>query len=387
MRRTTRQAGTCVCDAGSFPAESAGVGRGRPVVRGAFTLIELMVVVVIVVMLVALSFPALSAMRAGSGRSAAMQTINAALMAARSYAIMNRTLTAARFQPNGKIFLVYKVPEKGLQMAAYGNALAANLSLNRYPRAETSDGAGNGIPNDKGVLYLPVAGREALQLPANVIAIDATDKNSTDTGIQSWYQEPFYVCYRPDGSLANGELVWVGLTDDDGEPVNIRMISPDGSAGGKAWTEETTAPTPFPSLGGYTYAEWAEYIKDPMNVGDVDVNAVYRFSHVSGIDGDTPDIQRMKINDPDHYAGYYIPYDGAPASAEYEGTPAISRITLVPAPEQWNDLPIVAGSSDKSKTSVVNEICAEMLTTSGKTSDRYEQLYINAYTGRLIPQN
>ena len=73
----------------------------------AYTLVEILVVITIIVILLLLTFPSIRAMQSASGRAEAYNTINAALQAARSYAIMHGVNTAARFQPNGKIFLVY----------------------------------------------------------------------------------------------------------------------------------------------------------------------------------------------------------------------------------------------------------------------------------------
>jgi type II secretory pathway pseudopilin PulG len=355
----------------------------------------MMVVVVIVILLVALSFPAMNALRVGSGTSAAQQTINAALMAARSYAIMNRTLTAVRFQPNGKIFVVYKVPTihlptptaatEGILRVEYGNDFATASNVRPYP----STGATPALcqPNATGSLYLPVAGREALQLPANVIAVDTSRDWDDDTsnGVQPIFPEPFYVCYRPDGSLAVGERVWVGLTDEDGEPVNIRYAQL--VSGVIAMTDPAWDDGEFDGLGGYDYDDWKDFIKDPANIGDIDVNSIYRFSNVvlsssmSAAIGDANN--RAKMNDADHYAGFANTGDADPC----QGTLAVNQVTLLAAPEGWDALPIVDVASAESKTAKVIELCRD-LQAAGEPNqtDRYEQLYINAYTGRLIPQ-
>lgn len=70
----------------------------REHIKYSFTLIEIIVVITIIIILIVLAVPAGKAIREQAGYADAVNTLNAALQAARSYAVMNNLITAARFE-------------------------------------------------------------------------------------------------------------------------------------------------------------------------------------------------------------------------------------------------------------------------------------------------
>ncbi|MFA5865021.1 MAG: prepilin-type N-terminal cleavage/methylation domain-containing protein [Phycisphaerae bacterium] len=302
-----------------------------------FTLIEIMVVVAIIALLAVLSLPTIRSMQSSNAHAQSFNIINAALQGARSYAIMHGINTAARFQPNGKIFLVYKVPIGSVRVAYWGNE-AAN---NPYPN-----------PSDPNI-YLPVVDQEPLELPRGYAV-------KSPAGLTS-FEEPFYICYKSDGTIAVNESIWVGLTTSDGQPVNPDF---DGD-GNPAWDNSTSG---FGGgLGSYytNYNAWKIFTNDTNKITDTDDIKIARFYNVTN---DNTTNEGMEIvNDADHFGGYTNN-----ASTAVIPRSSVNQIQIFPTPDGWNELPIITNDGTKSKSSIIIP------------NNQIDTIFINPYTGRVI---
>ncbi len=306
------------------------------VAKLAYTLVEMVVVITIIVILLLLTFPSIRAMQAASGRAEAYNTINAALQAARSYAIMHGVNTAARFQPNGKIFLVYKVDN-----SHSFNAEFSDSSTGQYPEG--------GVPTPENIIYLPVINQKPLVLPNNY---SVSNSPQTDT-----FDEPFYVCYKPDGTLSVSEKIWVGLTDDQG-----KLINPDFNSNGQyCWN--TTPPN------STNYSDVTNFATDSTKIQDSNDRKLARYYCVivSGdYAGSNPTEAEKKKNDADHYGG-----DLTLLPPESE---SVKSISLFKVPDNWGQMPIYSSSGNNDRATYVNNLDA----------NQFETIYLNPYTGRVI---
>jgi len=329
------------------------MGRIR---RYAYTLIEVMVVAAIIALVVGLTFPAIRAMQASSARAEAYNTINAALQGARSYAIMHNCLTAARFQPNGKIFLVYRFTGQSRENPAGGTIFSAAMDWGgAWISSETNPFPDIGLGALHDFIFLPVIDRKPLRLPRGYAAFNPTAA-AGEAG-----REPFYVCYRPDGTLAVNEDISVALVDRTAfEPINLDLEydSALGFSGAWAWPP-----------GIYDLTTWIDYTKDVANLGDVDDQKVSRYYYVATDNDDLEEILFDQDVGPDHYAGY-----GSTISALT--VQSVSEIAVFPTPENWHDLPIYSTSVDDRASFVEDDVLGG--------TEPYETIFINAYTGRII---
>ncbi len=336
-----------------------------------FTLIETMVVVAILVVLVALILPSIRAMQAGNARARAFNIINAALQAARSYAIMHGVNTAARFQPNGKIFIVYRVTPQsatdGINAAGWGQDYTT--PANRYPYPNGNQ------PTDNAILYLPVIDLEPLELPKGY-AVSA-DPPPPNYG----FAEPFYICYNSAGTIAVNEGIWAGLTTRDGLPVNPNFNKD---------TIPVWNPSDFAELGDYSpntcpYEIWSKFQNNPTSGNDLPDRKLTRFTLV--ITSPTDMDIAAKLNDADHYGGCVVEkiIGGCGCRCGSPGTPvlvpepssSVTRIDLFQTPDHWDELPIYPAGVEQSKWSyVANQVLVH--------PERSDRIHINPYTGRVI---
>jgi len=338
-----------------------------------FTLVEILVVVAIIILVAVISMPTIRSMQASGARSQAFNTINAALQAARSYAIMNGVNTAARFQPNGKIFLVYRCPEVN------------GLNWNN----------GNLTP-PVGPIYLPVLNQEPLRIPTGYAVADA----QTEANRRPFF-EPFYICYRPDGTLAVGEQIRVGLVDND--PTNPRPVNPTFNTTDFAWIQThwiNDRPSSY-SPSGSSWKDWLAFSDNASMVGVPMARSLARFYNVAR---DNEDEIEAVVNEtldgknddygPDHYAG--SSFTGTYNPPGYQSTVAItlnlepqitSQIAVFPTPENWDQLPLFSASASKTKQLFVDDCNTGILAEDGTGQTRsgsFERVFINPYTGRII---
>jgi len=354
-RRTLSLAGEAGCIDKSEMNKEVSISERREyrliALRSAFTLVEMMIAVAIIVLLLALSIPMVRTMRASSARAAAFNTLNAALQAARAYAIMNGVTTAARFQPNGKIWLVYRVDEE-----------TSNLRASWYNSGGLKNYPGGANPNPDGFVYLPVIDREPMQMPSGYAVADASIDWFANP--LPGYEEPFYVCYRPDGTFGAGEPVWTGLTMAFGLPVNPDFNNDANSAWNSSFETRTT----------YDYNDWKSFFDDPNNVVDPNDVKLSRFCYVN-LSTESAAQRALKVNDADYYGGYI---DNSTGSWQPVLATSTSQIALFATPDEWAKLPIY-DPSGKDRASLAQEILAD-------PERPFEEVVINSYTGRVIRQ-
>ncbi len=338
--------------------------------RRGYTLVEILVVVAVIALMAALTMPAIRAMQAGSARAQAYNTINAALQGVRSYAIMNGVKTAARFQPNGKIFFVYRFEGNANSQAKYFDTAP--------PPAVTYPNASLTLPNSDGFIYLPVIGQEPLSVPRGYAIADARTEN-----VRRPFFEPFYICYNPDGTVASNEPIWTALTDAVGNPVNINFT---GESNKFAW-----------EVGNPTGLGWLE---DPAHVDDPADRALARFYTVVTSVGDLPGVVNETLNDddpdygPDHYGKATFTIDdnaiGYRNNVDLNVMPtSTTQIALFQTPDDWDKLPLFDTDPAKpTKQRYVDHntdgILAETAAGVQNKSDSFERVHINPYTGRII---
>ncbi len=372
-----------------YPHSNIKAAAGcRP--RPGFTLIEIMVVVAILALLTILTLPSIRSMQAGNARAQAYNTINAALQAARSYAIMNGINTAARFQPNGKIFIVYRF-DNNRGTGPCGARTWNGAAINNYPSAP---GAG-GQPNPNGYIYLPVINQEPLVMPRGYACANA---NTEATRLP--FYEPFYVCYRSDGTTAVDEQIWVALIDITStawDPVSPNFNTQDIRT---AWSVDINT--------GFSGTDWLTFSEDPVNIQDPVDRALARFYNVAR--GGTyialfTEIEE-KVNEtlgekdpdygPDHFAGAYIAGGYTPFGYLNAINPTLvfststTQIAIFKTPDNWDQMPLFLADNtktntkqqyvDNNTTGVLAENTAGVQTRSGS----FDRLYINPYTGRVI---
>ncbi len=328
--------------------------------RRAYTLVEILVVLTIIVILLLLTFPSIRAMQAASGRAEAYNTINAALQAARSYAIMHSVKTAARFQPNGKIFLVYRFD---------GNNKSEVEDWSGSPTVFAYPDEGSNVPNAEGYIYLPVAKQKPLILPRGYIT--ANKEIFPDSPSSSYippFAEPFYVCYNPDGTLAVNEPIFVALVDDDS---NVTPVNPDFDGDGNfAWDN-----WPPSGIGSYDLDKWIEYIynkrssgdNDANNVSDSDDRELARYFFVANTDGDEELISEEQDTGPDYYAG----------RSGNLTINSVTQIVLLKTPDEWNDLTLFEDAAHPNdKRTAIKKVYYD--------DKRFDMIYLNPYTGRVL---
>lgn len=321
--------------------------------RGGFTLTELLLVIAIMVLLMTLSLPSINALRKNSARPAALNIINAALQGARSYAILNGVTTAARFQPNGKIFFVYRVDSRQPFDVAWWNK-DFPTDNHTYPDSATFE------PNDDLFIYLPVVDREPMQLPKEYAVADNTNWTSG-----YGFEEPFYICYRPDGTVAVKEDIWVGLTTRDGLPIN-----PDFNDNNTpAWNASD-----FAGLGAFNYKNWKEdFADDASEVTDAGDRKIARFYFVAR-DSDSNPEWEAKINDADHYGGVTINDSGI---WKPQLTESSTQLALFNTPDDWHRVEIFSTGTEPTKATLASDILTD-------SSIFREEIHINHYTGRVV---
>ncbi len=336
-----------------------------------FTLIEIMVVVAIIALLAVLVVPSLRAMQSANARSQAYNTINAALMAARSYAIMNGVTTAARFQPNGKIFLVYKVKE-GTQACDWaGNVI-------QYP--------GNGRPNANNIIFLPVVDQEPLQMPHGYAVADARPQNQRRP-----FFEPFYICYNSDGTLAVNEQIWVALIEDQANrnPVSLNVTGDNRFA----WWDPNTV------FNSSTWDQWVIDSEDPNRVGDPADRALSRFYNVAASVARLETILKEDRNGedpdygPDHYGGAFLanytpPGYSVQIDLNFTADPT-TQLAIFKTPENWDQMKLFSTTAgEKTKQLYVDDATTGILAQTGTGTqtkeDSFDRMFLNAYTGRII---
>ena len=324
--------------------------------RGGFTLTELLLVIAMMVLLMTLSLPSINALRKNSARPAALNIINAALQGARSYAILNGVTTAARFQPNGKIFFVYRIDTQDVIDIKAASWNSPTLNIDPYP--EDTGVASTNEPNDDLIIYLPVVDREPMQLPKEYAV---ADNSSWASGYG--FEEPFYICYRPDGTVAVDQDIWVGLTTRDGLPVNPDVNSdPSLPPTPPAWDASD-----FAGLAAFTYLKWKGFADDASEVADQGDRKIARFYFVA-TDPD-PDLQ-AKINDADHYGGFA---DGSGPIP----TKSSTHLALFSTPDEWHKVEIFSNGPEPTKATLAEDILND-------SSIFREEININHYTGRVI---
>lgn len=323
----------------------------------AYTLTELMVVVVVIVLLMAAAIPAVRALQAGSAEAEAYNTVNAALQAARSYAIMNDVTTAARFQPNGKIVLVYEYQSNVAEADPKGSA-----PFQDFPNGDT--------------YFLPVIDQKPLTMPKGYAVADLTDRdaNTVPDVELNYFEEPFYICYGPQGNIIQAE-VWVGLSTDDGTLLNPTFT---GTAVGLAWDSAK-----FNSA-ATSYDEWRKFLENPANINNVDAVKLCRFAVVATT---YPDAEyEARVNDADRYGGY------ADAGGMQMRT-SVSRVAIFKTPDDWERLPIYSiDDTVRSKEKVFREEIfgddtvtdPDNLVLDLDNADKFREIFINSYTGRIM---
>lgn len=336
-----------------------------------FTLVEILVVVSIIALVAGLTIPAIKAMQAGSARAEALNTINAALQGVRSYAIINQVKAAARFQPNGKVVFVYRFEGNG--SSRYINLGAVAATASSYPRSGT---AGSGRPNDNGYIYLPVLDQEPLKMPKGYAV--------GDLGNADYFYEPFYICYNPDGTLANREPIWVAMIESE---TNREPINPDFDGGNFAW-EPPARPA------SYTLIDWLDFTQNKIPSNDasktLEINdrKLVRYYYVAnGTSPTSLDLELTQIFENeeagiDHYAGRYLPAD---ITHQTLFRNSVSQIGLFKTPENWDQMNLYTGTP-KTKRSIARSMLLPPTDPDYKP-DQYESIYINPYTGRIIRAN
>ncbi len=313
-----------------------------------FTLVEILVVVSIIALVAGLTIPAIKAMQAGSARAEAYNTINAALQGVRSYAIMNNVKAAARFQPNGKVVFVYRIPRPS-SMPAIANP-------------------------DGDFIYLPVLDQEPLRMP-NGYSSGQLTRTTGSSGLDESFFEPFYVCYNPDGTLAVQEKIYVALIDDTtNDPINLNL---DG--GNPSWRTSSDFDSYSDNL-----SDWLDFIKnkDGVETDDIDDRKLARFFFVAESDNDRELIFETGDLGIDHYAGM----------VGQLSVDSISSFAIFRTPENWNKWPLFVDDMTESnptqtKTKYVQDELTEIGQSGGVNPDLYETIFINPYTGRLIRPN
>ncbi len=324
----------------------------------AYTLVEILVVLTIIVILLLLTFPSIRAMQAASGRAEAYNTINAALQAARSYAIMHSVKTAARFQPNGKIFLVYRYD---------GTPKSEVEDWSNPPNSFAYPDEGTHVPNSGGYIYLPVVDQKPLILPRGYIAANKEIfPDSPPAGYIPPFAEPFYVCYNSDGTLAVNEPIFVALVDDDS---NVTPVNPDFDGKGKfAWKN-------WPPKATYDLDDWIKYIYNERTSGNNDVEDIddsndrklAKYVFVANDDSDEKTILEDQEKGPDYYAG---------RSGNLTANSA-TQIVLLKTYDKWNDLALFEDSSNPNDKRVA-------VKKTYYDDKQYELIYLNPYTGKVI---
>ncbi|NLX06183.1 MAG: prepilin-type N-terminal cleavage/methylation domain-containing protein [Phycisphaerae bacterium] len=320
----------------------------------AYTLTELMVVVVVIVLLMAAAIPAVRALQAGSAEAEAYNTVNAALQAARSYAIMNDVTTAARFQPNGKIVLVYEYEGDG---------------------GACVKGAGAVVPLP--AIFFPVLDQKPLKMPKGYAVADLTDADPNTAPVDmNYFEEPFYICYGPQGNIIRSS-VWVGLCNNSGVPMNPTFT---GTTVGLAWDL-----TRFDAAGA-SYSEWRTFLDDPNNVNNVDAAKLCRFAVVATTYDDAE--YEARVNDADRYGGYVDTAGSQPQRRD-----SVSRVAIFRTSDDWERLPIYAADATvRSKEKVFREeIFGDETVSDPNTlavdpngADKFREIFINSYTGRIM---
>jgi prepilin-type N-terminal cleavage/methylation domain-containing protein len=316
-----------------------------------FTLIEILVVISIIALLAVLTIPAIRAMQVGNARAQAYNIINSALQAARSYAIMNTVNTAARFQPNGKIYLVYRV-DQPFQVEKWGDTASGHS----FPDQKTTQ-------SEMNYVYLPVIDMEPLVLPRGygVFNLEVYDN----------FSEPFYVCYNPSGTLVVHDNITVALAAvSAGVP---RPANPDFDSDNICAFDNST----FSGTYGTAAAiqSFITEIEKSSKVNDVSHRRLARFYLVAGSDNEKEAILSLTSPDtdygPDHYTGRW--------GVNRESTTALG---LFETPENWDQMPVftLANLSDTgSRQGFVGHTSEGVY-----AKQKFNAIYINPYTGRVI---
>lgn len=324
--------------------------------RRAFTLVEILVVVAIIVLLAVLMVPSIRSMQAGNARAQAYNVINAALQAARSYAIMNSVNTAARFQPNGKIFLVYKMGSNSFQVANWGTA----QNSDRTPFPSRINGS------EEDYIYLPVLDQEPLILPRGYAASDLQNPDN--------FSEPFYVCYNPSGNLVVNESVSVALaTLVGGEP---RPANPDFAPGDSDNSCAFQVAVFGGDYGPDVLTNWInKEVEDASNTDVINHRKLARYYLVAKDNAMKEAILSLTLPNsdygPDHYTGFWG-----------ENHYSTSALALFETPDNWDQMPIFNPNDAEDITTRQGYICHQ--TDGIFIKQKYDPIHINVYTGRVI---
>jgi prepilin-type N-terminal cleavage/methylation domain-containing protein len=325
--------------------------------RSGFTLIEIMVVVAILALLAVMTMPAIRAMSAGNAKAQAYNNINAALQAARSYAIMNGVNTAARFQPNGKITLVYRVGQDAFQ-AQLWNATAGTFVS--FPDTAATTGS------EANYIYLPALNFEPLELPKGYAIINLRDPTPANV----IYSEPFYVCYNRDGTIAAGEVIYVALATQVAA-TTYRPVDPDFSRSNTNYVWDRAS---FQII-GFDFKPWILYAEDPANVlvTSIPYRRLARFYLVPDDNADKETILDINSSDfdyrVDHYSGLWL-------NATNTHT-ATTQLGIFQTPDNWDRMPLYSNTTPAGTKD-------EFITTNIVGPQKYDTLHINPYTGRVI---
>jgi prepilin-type N-terminal cleavage/methylation domain-containing protein len=326
-----------------------------------FTLIEIMVVVAILALLAVMTMPAIRAMQAGNAKAQAYNNINAALQAARSYAIMNGVNTAARFQPNGKISLVYRVGQDAFQAQIWGTALPS-LSFPNVARSEDS------------YVYLPVLNFEALELPKGYAIINLRDPTPANV----IYSEPFYVCYNRDGTIAVNEVIYVALATQ--VPGNVyRPVNPDFTRSNVNYVWDNAS---FQAT-WTDFKTWIVYAENPANVpvASIPYRRLARFYLVADPNNLPEKATLLDINSSDfdyrvdHYSGLWLNATGTHT--------ATTQLGIFQTPDNWDKMPLFVYPAPATYTGS-KEVFINHATDGIVIKQKFDTIHINPYTGRVI---
>jgi len=335
-----------------------------------FTLIELMVVVAIIAFLGILSMPTIRSMNATNARAQTLNTINAALMSARSYAIMNGVTTAARFQPNGKIFLVYH-PKTTLNVTDW-NGISQTIEC-----------------------YLPVINQEPLQIPSGYAVADGRQQNKRRP-----FCEPFYIAYNLDGTFNNNVEIITALAFPQNANPTLPVNPSFPRSPQHTWQNWMTKPSQYSPSNSLNFKAWVDYAEDPDNMQDPDDRALARFYNVArsdqeldviinnNRDGEDPDYG------PDHFGGFqttnYQPpgYNYTYPELNLKYTPT-NQLAIFKTPDNWDKRPLFDPdvNNKNTKQRYVDDSTDGVLAQNGGVQtkeDEFSRIFINSYTGRVI---
>jgi hypothetical protein len=296
-----------------------------------------------------------------------MNTINAALQAARSYAIMNHVKTAARFQPNGKIFLVWR----------YDNNISKAYDWNCAPNVAIP------FPGSS-FIFLPVINWETLKIPSGYAVCDVRKEAERKP-----YFEPFYICYNSDGNIAVEETIQVALVDGTNfKPVSLDLNN-DSLA---AWWSTC--------MNNLSWKEWFDYSEDPNKINSLYEYQLSRFSNVARTLSDLETILNETRSGKnvdygvDHFGGFFKTYTpfGYKSSITIDGKSmtSISEIGLFKTSDNWENLPLFLNNPSETKTKqrfvddYTSGILAEDSNNIQTNLKNIETIFINPYTGRII---